>query len=101
VSARELTFWRAFEQVEGPIGYGPLVKLAAWLGWTQCDGKKVSPADVLQVVEGFLVDPLDDETADETADDEEVQAARRAAVEAKLMAIFKHPKLEERRHDDR
>lgn len=109
VTARELTFWQAYEEIEGPIGYGPLVKLAAWLGSTQYDSKKVSSTDVLEMVEKFLADPHDendDEASDESDDpqtEEEAQAARRAEVEAKLMAIFNHPELRDKanQHDDR
>lgn len=80
------------------------MKLAAWLGWTQCDTKKISPAGVLEILDGFLKHPADEEEGDEDEEpltDEEAQEQRRAAVEAKLMAIFKHPEKQEQHRDDR
>jgi len=81
--------------VEGPIGYGPLVKLAAWLGWTQVDGSKVSQGDVLEVIEGFLADPLaeEDEVSETEDGDREAIQKRREEVEASLMRMFGHPEL--------
>jgi hypothetical protein len=105
VTSREFSFWRAFEEVEGPIGYGPLVKLAAWLGWTQCDGRKIEPAGVLELMEGFLADPLeaggdDDGDDGEPLTDEESIEQRRRMLETKLMQIFKHPELKAKEDSD-
>lgn len=90
VTAKDLSFWRAYEEVEGPIGYGPLIKVAAWLGWTQCDGSKVGPADVLGWIEGFL-DPADEMSDDDV--DDETPETRRERTEWKLMRMFGHPEL--------
>lgn len=99
VTARELTFWQAYEEVEGPIGYGPIVKLAAWLGWTQCDGSKVSAGNVLEIIEAFLADPHDDDDRehedDEILSDEDLKQRRAEQLAQKVMRMFGHPELAE------
>lgn len=88
VTARDLAFWRAFEAVDGPIGCGPLVRVAAWLGWTQCDVRQVSPADVLETIQGFLAaDPAGEEAAEPAA------AEPAADLEQKVIRIFQHPEF--------
>lgn len=109
VSARELTFWQAFEEVEGPIGYGPLLKMAAWLGWTQCDGEKTSAGQVLELIEDFLADPHldyrdvgtlyehgDEDLIDDSDDgalDEDAEEERLKRLSMKIMHLFNHPEL--------
>lgn len=98
VTARDLAFWCAYEEVEGPIGYGPLGRIAAWMGWTQCDASKVIIDDVMADLEAWMdpaagdeLDVVDDEDAPETAAED--QEARRKAVEWKLMQMLGHPEL--------
>lgn len=92
VTSQDLAFWRAFEEADGPIGYGPLVRLAAWLGWTQFDSKKLGgPENLIAWLEAFVANPTpDDEGEEELLTVEEVEE-RRDAVTAKLMRMFGHP----------
>jgi len=55
LTGKELTFWEAYEEVEGPIGYGPMLRSIAWLGWLQCD--KIEPDEVLSGLEAFVLNP--------------------------------------------
>lgn len=95
VDARELAFWGAYEQVEGPIGVGPLVRLAAWLGWTQFDAKKVpGPEHLLEWLQSFVVRPPEVEKEDEALTEEEAEERRVALLGRKLMAMFGSPDLQ-------
>jgi len=98
VDATDLAFWNAYEQVEGPIGVGPLVRLAAWLGWTQCDPKKVpGPEYLLDWLQAFAVRPPDvEEEEDEPLTEEEIEELRVERLGRKLMAMFGSPDLRER-----
>lgn len=99
VDATDLAFWNAYEQVEGPIGVGPLVRLAAWLGWTQCDPKKVpGPEYLLDWLQAFAVRPPDveEEEEEEALSDEEIEELRVERLGRKLMAMFGSPDLRER-----
>ena len=100
VDARELAFWDAYEQVEGPIGVGPLVRLAAWLGWTQYDAKKVpGPEHLLEWLQAFTVRPPEvEEEEDEALTEEEAESRRVELLGRKLMAMFGSPDL--RKADD-
>jgi hypothetical protein len=91
VTAQDLAFWRAFEEVEGPIGYGPLVRIAAWLGGTQFDLQKTSLADLFGWLTEFMQNPLGEEEAEEDEVDEEAIEAAREALARKVMGILKHP----------
>lgn len=93
VDAADLTFWQAFEQVEGPIGYGPLIRLATWLGWTQFDTSKIpAPEGLIEWVTAFVADPtLGQENEEELLSDEELKEKQAAVVGKKLMAIFGYP----------
>ena len=92
VSARDLAFWRAFERSEGPIGYGPLLRIAAWLGWTQFDTRKVAGPELLIDWLAAFVEGAGDE---DDADDEPLTAGeideRREQLTAKVMRMFRHP----------
>jgi hypothetical protein len=98
VSALDLAFWRAFEEAEGPIGYGPFVRIAAWLGWTQFDPKKVpGPEYLLDWLQAFAVRPPDvEEEEDEPLTEEEIEELRVERLGRKLMAMFGSPDLRER-----
>lgn len=94
VTAQDLAFWQAFEEADGPIGYGPLVRLAAWLGWTQFDSKKLGgPENLIAWLEAFVANPAADDEADgedEPLTAEEIEQ-RRDAITGKLMRMFGHP----------
>lgn len=98
VDAADLAFWDAYEQVEGPIGVGPLVRLAAWLGWTQYDAKKVpGPEHLLDWLQAFVVRPPEVEDDDEEPlTEEEIEERRVEKLGRKLMAMFGSPDLRER-----
>lgn len=98
VDATDLAFWDAYEQVEGPIGIGPLVRLAAWLGWTQYDAKKVpGPEHLLDWLQAFVVQPPEvEEEEDEPLTDEEIEERRVERLGRKLMVMFGSPDLRER-----
>lgn len=100
VTAQELAFWQAFEESEGPIGYGPLMRIAAWLGWTQYDSKKVpGPDRLIEWIESFVANPIGEDEDDEGPLTAEEIEDRRAAIGAKLMRMFKHPEAQQ--HGDR
>ena len=92
MTAQDLAFWRAFEEAEGPIGYGPLVRIAAWLGWTQFDTKKIGgPENLIAWLEAFVANPItDDEGEEEPLTVEEIEE-RRDVLAGKLMRMFGHP----------
>jgi len=87
MDADEVTFWQAFEQVEGPIGHGPLMRAIAWLGWLQFDSEKVTPWQIQEWLHAFVSspEPSDD---DECVDCEETQEQTQAAIHARFMQMF-------------
>jgi hypothetical protein len=74
-----------------------LVRLAAWLGWTQYDAKKVpGPEHLLEWLQAFTVRPpeVEEEDEDEPLTDEEIEEQRVERLGHKLMAMFGSPDLE-------
>lgn len=85
ITAEDVTFWQAFEEVEGPIGYGQLVRALAWLGWLQCDGEKITPEQAYEWLRAFVCDP---DGRDEDVETEHTQEQSQAEIHARFMQMF-------------
>lgn len=76
------------------------MRIAAWLGWTQYDSKKVpGPDRLIEWIESFVANPIGEDEDDEGPLTAEEIEDRRAAIGAKLMRMFKHPEAQQ--HGDR